>query len=107
MATIPTTSVIDSAIVTVREDLDRVRQIKKCTSCECLLDVLEAIRADLTDVASARAQATRADFGTWWEAGNVKRHRSPLSRLRALPTHRAVQPAQRGACWRGDDHDGG
>jgi tetrahydromethanopterin S-methyltransferase subunit A len=77
MATIPTTSVIDSAIVTVREDLDRVRQIKKCTGCECLLDVLEAIRADLTDVDSAGAQATRADFGTWWEAGNVKRHRCP------------------------------
>jgi tetrahydromethanopterin S-methyltransferase subunit A len=77
MATIPTISSIDSAIVTVREDLNRVRQIKKCTSCECLLDVLEALRADLADVASTEAEAARTDFHAWWEAGNVKRHRCP------------------------------
>lgn len=78
MATaIPTTASLESTIAAAHEELDQVRQIKKCTSCECLLDVLEALRADLADMDSAKAQATRADFGTWWEAGNVKRHRCP------------------------------
>ncbi|MGZ3602935.1 MAG: DUF4346 domain-containing protein [Ktedonobacterales bacterium] len=74
MAAIPS---VASAIATVHEDLDQVRHVKKCTSCECLLDVLEAVRADLADVDSAEAEATRADFGAWWEAGNAKWHRCP------------------------------
>ena len=68
---------IASAIAATHEELDRVRQIKKCTGCECLLDVLEALRADLTDVDAAEAETARADFQAWWEAGNAKRHRCP------------------------------
>lgn len=68
---------IDSAIATAREELDRVRHIKKCTSCECLLDVLEAIRADIADLDSAEAETARADFQAWWAVGNAKRHRCP------------------------------
>ncbi|HEX9038549.1 MAG TPA: DUF4346 domain-containing protein [Ktedonobacterales bacterium] len=70
-------STIASAIVQAHEELDQIRQIKKCTSCECLLDVLEAIRADLAVVDVAGAETARADFQTWWEAGNAKRHRCP------------------------------
>lgn len=68
---------IASTIATVHEELDRIRQIKKCTSCECLLDVLEAIRADIADVDSAEAEIARADFEAWGKAGNAKRHRCP------------------------------
>jgi tetrahydromethanopterin S-methyltransferase subunit A len=74
MATI---SPLDIAIATVREELDRVRHIKKCTSCECLLDVLQAVDADIADVDSSEAEAARADFQAWWEAGNAKWHRCP------------------------------
>lgn len=77
VSSMPALPSIASAIVAVHEDLDQVRHIKKCTSCECLLDVLEAIRADLADVDSAEAESARADFGVWWEAGNAKRHRCP------------------------------
>ncbi len=68
---------VESAIAQAHEELDRVRHVKKCTSCECLLDVLEAVRADIADVDAAEAQTARADFLTWWEAGNAKRHRCP------------------------------
>lgn len=74
MATLPP---IASAITATHEELNRVRHIKKCTSCECLLDVLEAIHADLADVDAADAQIARADFQAWWAVGNVKRHRCP------------------------------
>ncbi len=70
-------SPIASAIAQAHDELDTVRQIKKCASCECLLDVLEALRVDLADVDAAEAETARADFGIWWEAGNVKRHRCP------------------------------
>jgi tetrahydromethanopterin S-methyltransferase subunit A len=68
---------IASAITQAHEELDRVRHIKKCTSCECLLDVLEAIRTDIADVDSAEAETARIDFQAWWEAGNAKWHRCP------------------------------
>jgi tetrahydromethanopterin S-methyltransferase subunit A len=70
-------SPIASAIAQAHEELDRVRYVKKCTSCECLLDVLEAIRADIADVDAAEAETAHADFQTWWQAGNAKRHRCP------------------------------
>ncbi len=59
----------------VHEDLDRVRQIKKCVSCECLLDVLQAMQADLEGIDSPEATAARADFQQWFDTGNAKRHR--------------------------------
>jgi tetrahydromethanopterin S-methyltransferase subunit A len=70
-------SIIASGIAQAHEELDRVRQITKCASCECLLDVLEAIHADLADVDAAEVETARADFQTWWEAGNAKWHRCP------------------------------
>ncbi len=68
---------IDHAIAQVRTELDQIRQVKKCTSCECLLDVLHAIRTDLADMDSAEAARVRTDFQSWEETGNVKRHRCP------------------------------
>jgi tetrahydromethanopterin S-methyltransferase subunit A len=54
-----------SAIQQVHRDLDQVRQVKKCTSCECLLDVLAGVQSDLADVATPTAEAARADFQRW------------------------------------------
>ena len=68
---------IASAIAQAHEELDRIRHVKKCTSCECLLDVLQAIRTDIADLDSSEAESARADFGAWEEVGNAKRHRCP------------------------------
>ncbi len=72
-----TTAVLETTIAQVHAELDQIRRVKKCTSCECLLDVLHAVRTDLADVDSAEAEAARADFHSWEETGNVKRHRCP------------------------------
>ncbi|HEX6541434.1 MAG TPA: DUF4346 domain-containing protein [Ktedonobacterales bacterium] len=74
---IPLADAITDAITQAHEELGRIRAVKKCTSCECLLDVLQAIRTDIADLDSPAAEVARTDFGTWWEAGNTKRHRCP------------------------------
>jgi len=71
MAEIPN---VGEAIRQVHEDLNRVRLVRKCTSCECLLDVLQAVQVDLAGIGSPEAQSARADFRAWFEAGNAKRH---------------------------------
>ncbi len=62
------------AISQVLADLDQVRQVKKCASCECLLDVLDAIQADLGEIDTPQAKAARVDMKRWLEEGNKKRH---------------------------------
>jgi tetrahydromethanopterin S-methyltransferase subunit A len=67
----------DSAIQRVHRELDQVRQVKKCTSCECFLDVLDGVQSDIADVDTPAGEAARTDMRRWWEAGNPKRHRCP------------------------------
>ncbi len=66
---------IGEAISQVREELDRVRQVRKCAGCECLLDALKAVQTDLAGVGSPEAEAAKMDFQGWFEAGSAKRHR--------------------------------
>ena len=65
----------DKVVQQVRQELDQVRQVKKCTGCECLLNVLEAIQGDLAQVGTPEAEAAQADMQQWLEEGNKKRHR--------------------------------
>jgi len=67
----------DGAIQQIHRELDRVRQVKKCTSCECLLDVLAGAQSDLADLDTPAAQVARTELRRWWETGNQKRHRCP------------------------------
>ncbi|MHB0886587.1 MAG: hypothetical protein ACYC41_11985 [Bacillota bacterium] len=66
---------LSKAVQQVRQELDQVRQVKKCTGCECLLDVLEAIQGDLAQVGTPEAEAAQVDMRRWLEDGNKKRHR--------------------------------
>ncbi len=68
---------LDLAIEHFYREIDRVRQVKKCTSCECLLDVLDAGQSDIADIDMPIAAAARRDLRRWWEEGNQKRHRCP------------------------------
>lgn len=58
----------------VHSELDEVRQTKKCSSCECLLDVLEAVTSDLKNINDPEIMAIRAEMESWHEEGNKKRH---------------------------------
>lgn len=58
----------------VHKELDEVRQTKKCTSCECLLDVLEAVTSDLKNINDPEIMAIRAEMESWHKEGNIKRH---------------------------------
>lgn len=65
---------LSQAIARVHDDLNNVRQIKKCASCECLLDVLQALQTDLEGIDVPESAAARADFQRWLGTGNVRRH---------------------------------
>lgn len=65
---------LNEAIKRVHGELDRVRQFKKCTSCECFLDVLEAVQVDLGEIGTSQAEAARTDIQRWSEEGNKNRH---------------------------------
>lgn len=88
-------------------ELDHIRKKPKCAQCECLLDVLAEVGADLT----ARDEAEYAELGRvvteWQIAGNSQRHAclgcedclpiGPYNRLSALlhpAADRAVPEAQ-------------
>lgn len=58
----------------VYKELNEVRQTKKCTSCECLLDVLEAVAGDLEKINDVEIETILAELERWHEAGNKKRH---------------------------------
>ena len=57
----------DGAIQQIHRELDRVRQVKKCTSGECLLDVLTGVPSDLAAVDTPTAQAARTELRRWAE----------------------------------------
>jgi tetrahydromethanopterin S-methyltransferase subunit A len=67
----------DGAIQQIHRELDQMRQVKKCTSGEYLLDVRTGVPSDLAAVDTPAAQAARTELRRWWEAGNQKRHRRP------------------------------
>lgn len=69
----------------VHKELDEVRQTKKCTSCECLLDVLEAVAGDLEKINDPEIQTIRADIERWHKEGNKKRRHSCLGCEVCLP----------------------
>ena len=55
----------DGAIQQIHWELDQVRQVKKCTSGECLLDVLTGVPSDLAAVDTPTAQAARTELRRW------------------------------------------
>lgn len=65
---------IDEDIRKVQEELDNVRQVKKCRACECLLDVLSSISTDLEGINTPQAEATRKEMQGWLDEGNKERH---------------------------------
>ncbi|KLU62959.1 tetrahydromethanopterin S-methyltransferase subunit A [Peptococcaceae bacterium CEB3] len=64
----------EDAITKAWDQLNEIRQIKKCRSCECLLDTLEAIRGDLQDIDASNAKDIRVEMSEWFEDGNINRH---------------------------------
>ena len=73
--TVATTPEAKGPIGRVRQELDGIRQIKKCAGCECLLDVLWAVQTDLEGIDVPEAASVREEMREWFEAGNAKRHR--------------------------------
>ncbi len=65
----------EDAITKAWEQLNEIRQIKKCSSCECLLDTLEAIIGDLKDIDGSNAKDVREEMLEWFEDGNKTRHK--------------------------------
>ncbi|MCL5959194.1 MAG: DUF4346 domain-containing protein [Chloroflexi bacterium] len=66
---------LNDAIKRIHQELDQVHRVKKCASCECLLDALEALQGDLGRIDSAESRAAQVDMRRWLEEGNKKRHR--------------------------------
>lgn len=64
----------EDAITKAWDQLNEIRQIKKCRSCECLLDTLEAIMGDLKDIDASNAKDVRVEMFEWFENGNINRH---------------------------------
>lgn len=65
---------LDRAIQRIHHQLDQIRKVPKCTSCECLLDVMEAVQRDLSEVETPKAQKARRDLQRWIEEGKRDRH---------------------------------
>lgn len=64
----------DEAINRIHEKLKNIHNIKKCRSCECLLDVLDALQGDLQNSESPTAKVVREDMLLWFKEGNQNRH---------------------------------
>ncbi len=65
---------LNDAITRIHDELNKIQQVKKCRSCECLLDTLEAIIGDLKDSDDPNAGNVRAEMLQWFEEGNNARH---------------------------------
>lgn len=78
----------------VHQELDNVRQVKKCTACECFLDVIEGVKADLVKIDTQESKSAQEDMKCWLSKGNKERHAcygceeclpiSPYNRFSAL-----------------------
>lgn len=66
---------LEEVVRLAHRDLGQVRRVKKCSNCECLLDVLEAVQGDLARFESPEAQAVRVSMQGWLEEGNKERHK--------------------------------
>lgn len=58
----------------IHQELDNVRQVKKCTACECFLDVIEGVKGDLEKIDTQDSKAAQEDMKRWLSAGNKERH---------------------------------
>ena len=58
----------------VHQELDNVRQVKKCTACECFLDVIEGVKADLEKIDTQESKSAQEDMKCWLSEGNKERH---------------------------------
>lgn len=58
----------------IHQELDNVRKVKKCTACECFLDVIEGVKGDLEKIDTQESKAAQEDMKRWLSAGNKERH---------------------------------
>lgn len=65
---------IDKEIKKARQELDQVRQVKKCTACECFLDVIELLQEDLEKIEIQESKAAQEEMKCWLIEGNKERH---------------------------------
>lgn len=65
---------LNEAIAKVHQDLKEVHGIKKCSNCECLLDVLEWLKQDLENIKDTDTEFIKREFNEWFDAGNKQRH---------------------------------
>lgn len=61
-------------IIEVRQELDNVRQVKKCRACECFLDVVEGVKGDLEKIDTQESKSAQEDMKRWLTEGNKERH---------------------------------
>jgi len=66
---------MDKLIEETRDKLADIQQIKKCSSCECLLDTVEAILGDLKEEKSQLTRTIQQEMAKWLTAGNQNRHK--------------------------------
>lgn len=66
---------LDNLIEETRDKLADIQQIKKCSSCECLLDTVEAILGDLKGEESQLAQTVQQEMAEWLTTGNQNPHK--------------------------------
>lgn len=64
----------DEMIIDVRQELDNVRQVKKCMACECFLDVVEGVKGDLEKIDTQESRSAQEDMERWLSEGNKERH---------------------------------
>lgn len=64
----------DEAILRVREELNEIRQIKKCRSCECLLDTVDAVKGDIANIDAPMIESLLTEMSDWLAEGNQNRH---------------------------------
>lgn len=58
----------------IHQELDNVRQVKKCTACECFLDVIEGVKGDLEKIDTQESKSAQEDMKRWLSEGNKERH---------------------------------
>jgi hypothetical protein len=65
---------LNLAIVDVRRELGEVRQVKKCSGCECLFDVLNMVGDDLAAIGTPEAQEAEVEVRAWLDARPAQAH---------------------------------
>ncbi len=65
---------INKMIKETHQEFDNVRQVKKCTACECFLDVIEGVKTDLKKIDTKESKSAQEDMKHWLSEGNKERH---------------------------------